>query len=377
MRRSLLLLGVFGVAGLAVAVGWCARDPARLIDTATATSAALQITVLTNGTVEPVDETILRAGLDGQIVEIADPGTHVDEGDVVLRLDDGPTSIMLAEARSEHLALQQSLRAARDELEQVERRAAADEELFRQGATTRARYEETRATLRSAQSRVAHLEKEVPLRVAGLARRIEELTAEKEAAVARAPFAGTVYRTEHKLGETVRKGDAVMRIANLDNLRVRMNVDQVDLGRVRPGQRVTITSNAFPDEMWSARVSEIVPHVVVKGSRAVADGLAPIDPPANGLVPGMTLDLEILVEEVASTLQIPAGAVFTEEGKPFVYRVRRGRARVTHVNLGRSSTSSVEILEGLEEDDTVVVGPANGLRDGDRVDARSNHDGST
>jgi HlyD family secretion protein len=51
-----------------------------------------------------------------------------------------------------------------------------------------------------------------------------------------------------------------------------------------------------------------------------------------------------------------------------VYRVEGGRARVTPVSLGRSSATAVEVIEGLDAADLVVMGPANGLRDGDRVD---------
>ena len=53
----------------------------------------------------------------------------------------------------------------------------------------------------------------------------------------RAPFAGTIYKTQAKKGEMVRLGDPLLWLADLEHLRVRANVDQVDLGRVRPGQR--------------------------------------------------------------------------------------------------------------------------------------------
>jgi hypothetical protein len=82
----------------------------------------------------------------------------------------------------------------------------------------------------------------------------------------------------------------------------------------------------------------------------------------------MTVDVEVLVEEVAEALLVPARAIFTTAGSPFVYRVEGGRAQVTPVSLGRSSATAVEVVEGLGAADLVVVGPANGLRDGDRVD---------
>ena len=77
----------------------------------------------------------------------------------------------------------------------------------------------------------------MPLRVAALDKRIAELRAQQQASVVRAPFAGTIYKTQAKKGEMVRLGDPLLWLADLEHLRVRANVDQVDLGRVSPGSR--------------------------------------------------------------------------------------------------------------------------------------------
>jgi multidrug efflux pump subunit AcrA (membrane-fusion protein) len=132
-----------------------------------------------------------------------------------------------------------------------------------------------------------------------------------------------------------------------------------------------VTSNAYPDRSWSARVSELVPHVIVRDNRSVSEGLALVDPPTDGLVPGMNVDVDVIVDEVADALQVPAAAVYTEDGRPFVYRVAQGRAVWTPVTLGRSSVGAVEILGGLGVEDRVIVGSSNGLRDGSRVEART------
>jgi HlyD family secretion protein len=156
---------------------------------------------------------------------------------------------------------------------------------------------------------------------------------------------------------------------------VRANIDQVDLGRVKAGQRVRITSNAFPDRNWAGLVSEVVPHVVVRESRSISEGLARVEPPTEGLVPGMSIDVEIVVAESASALQVPAEAVFTANGTPFVYRIQSGCARRAPVTLGLETVTAVEVVEGLEPEDRVVLGPLNGLEDGDRVEAQMRDDG--
>jgi HlyD family secretion protein len=219
------------------------------------------------------------------------------------------------------------------------------------------------------------LEEEVPLRVASLDLRIEELEAQQASAEVRAPFDGTVYRTVRRNGQAVQVGDPILWMADLERLRVRANIDQVDLGRVKAGQRVRITSNAFPDRSWSGLVSEVIPHVVVRESRSISESLARVEPPTEGLVPGMNVDVEIVVAESARALQVPAEAVFREDGTPFVFRIQRGRAYRSPVTLGLETVTAVEVVEGLEPEDRVVVGPLRGIEDGDRVEARIRDDG--
>jgi RND family efflux transporter MFP subunit len=368
--RPWLLAGGAGALLLTLTL-WCARAPAIPVDAILAQRAPLRVEVNTNGTVEVVPDAELRlhARLDGRIVEIAEPGTRVAEGDTILRIDADLASSELAATESEVLAAQESLRAARSQLELVGKRAATDDELFGQGALTSQRHAESQANLREAGERLRNLESEVPLRVASLEHRIAQLRDQVEAATVTAPFGGTVYRTEFKKGEMVRLGDPILWVADLTRLRVRANIDQVDLGRVDAGQPMRVTTNAYPDRSWSAVMTELVPHVVVKDNRSVVEGLAAVKAPTDGLVPGMTVDVDIVVDDVADALQVPPTAVYTADGDPYVFRVKGGRAERTPVVLGRSSVRAIEIVQGLESDDRVIVSASNELADGTRVEA--------
>jgi RND family efflux transporter MFP subunit len=367
------LAGLGAGIGLLLAGLWCAQTPPIPVQVATAQHGPLRVEVNTNGKIEPLPDAELRvhARLEARILEIPEPGTRVAAGDVIVKLDAGPVTAELAAAESEHLAATEALRVARDTYERVRRREATDRQLFEQGALTQQRHAESQASLEEARARRDNLEREVPLRAASLQLQIQELRAQRDAATVTAPFEGTVYRTSFKKGEIVRIGDPILWLADLSKLRVRTNVDQVDLGRVRPGQRIRITSNAYPKRSWSAVVSELVPHVVVVDNRSVSEGLALVQPPTGGLVPGMNVDVDIIVDEVSDALRVPATAVYSADGAPFVYRVARGRVQRTPVVLGRSSVTAVEILDGLEVDDVVVAVTTNGLSDGSRVDAEN------
>ena len=346
---------------------WCGRSAAPAVQTVAARRAPLKVVVSTNGKVEPVDDTEVRARLDGRVVDIPDPGKAEAAGQEMVRFDEGPVAGQLAVAESERLAALESLRLARATLTERKERLATDRGLHGEGALTREVLAQSERTAREAAAQVEYLQREVPLRVAALDKRIGELRAQQQATVVRAPFAGTIYRTQAKKGEVVHLGDPLLWLADLEHLRVRANVDQVDLGRVRPAQPVRVTANAFPGRTWNGTVTEVVPNVVVKESRSVSESLARLEPPTDGLVPGMTVDVEIVVAEEPNTLQVPAEAVQTEGGASFVYRVDGKRVRKTAVRTGLTSVSAVAIAEGLDEGALVVVGPTDGLSDGMRV----------
>ncbi len=374
--RSLFvfLLGLLTVGSLHTA---CSRSAVPLVEVAEVRRSPLRVVVTTNGKIEPIDDAEVRARLAGRVLEIPEPGTAVVKGEPVLRIDSSEVGADLATAESDRLSAKESLRAGRDDLARLRQRFAADRDLFAQGAITRERFRESEAVHRDAQARVASLEREVPLRVDALDLRIRALREQLAAAETLAPISGTIYRTDAKKGQLVRAGDLLLAVADLGRLRVRANVDQVDLGRVRADARVRVTSNAHPGRLWTGRMSEVVPHVIVKESRAVSESLAILDPPTEGLVPGMTVDVEIIVAERDDVVQVPVDAVVGRDGSALVYKLDGSRVRATPVKVGLSGVTAAEIVEGLSPGDLVVVGGAQGLEDGERVDPRRSDAGAS
>lgn len=368
--RLLLTLLAVSLAGGLLPVQ-CTRTPQLEVQAATARRAPLRVEVATNGSVEPVDDVEMRARLDGRIVDIPDdPGQRVAAGEEVVRFDAAPVLAELASVESERLAALEALRGAQAAAAQARARAAVDATLYEKGGLTRQAHEAAETALREAEAQLAYQQREVPLRIAGYDLRIKDLKEQREATVVRAPFSGTIYKVQAKRGETVHMGASLLALADLEHLRVRANVDQVDLGRVQPGQRVAVSANAFPDRSWTGVISEVVPHVVVKESRWVSEGLARLDPPTSGLVPGMIVDVDIIVAEQPNALQVPAPAIFYRDGEPFVFRIEGDRVRATGVKLGLSSVSATEITEGLADGALVVTVPPPGLEDGMRVAVR-------
>ena len=338
------------------------------VTTATAHVGLFVVRVITNGTVEPTYHLEVRAGLAAQVLAVPDAGSdEFERGGTLLRLDDTSVRAALARAQSQRLAAQQELEKARAARDLSHGQLTADKYLYDQRALTRERYEQSKAESERADARVRSLEKQVARSVEALDAQIAQLTTQAAAATVRAPFSGTVYHTQVKVGEVVQPGAPLLWFADLRHLRVRANIDQTDLGRVRVGDDVEVTAAAYPGRSWSGRVSEMIPDVVVKASRAVSEGLVVLEPPVDGLVPGMNVDLDITVTRAPQILQVPNEAIFSERGETVVYRVENGTARRVLVETGRASVTDVEITQGLRDGDVVILGPAEGLSDGTRV----------
>jgi HlyD family secretion protein len=362
-----------GIVAAAVALGLLipvliGRSPKPTVQATVARQGRLVVEVTTNGVVEPVDEAEVRARLDGRVVDLREAGTTVRPGEVLLVIDAAAVAAELEAVHSERLVSLESLRSARATLRRTQQRFATDKKLFDAGALSAEAYANSKAGLGEAEAKADFLEQEVPVRVASLDLRAKELEAQKEAATVTAASHGTVYRSDVKKGETVRFGDPVLWIADLQKLRVRANIDQVDLGKVGEQQVVRIRSNAYRDRAWSGRISEVIPHIRLKENRAVAEALASVQPPVDGLLPGMNVDVEIIVQEAEDVLQVPAEAIFKDQFGAFVYAIEGGRVRHRAVETGRSSVTRVEIVTGVEAGEEVVVGPAVGLQEGMRVD---------
>jgi RND family efflux transporter MFP subunit len=349
------------------------RSPAPVVRLAQARQETLVIRVSTNGTVEPIEDREVRARLSARVVEIPDPGTAVQKGQVIVQLDAGPVAADIEAARSERLSAFDALRAARATLDLARQRFATDDDLHAKGGLTTDQWRESRGALEEAEAKAEFLEKDVPLRVASLDLRMRDLEEQRAGAVVTATLDGTIYRTEVRKGEMVRVGDLILRYADLSRLRVRTNIDQVDLGKVRDDQTARILSNAYPGREWKGSISEIIPDVRMKENRAVAEALTEVTSGVEGLVPGMTVDVELVVQEVPNALQVPADAVFDEGQGPFVYKFLRGKVRKTAIRTGLSSLRAVEVTAGLEPGDTVVLGPVPGIYNGMRVDV---HEGN-
>jgi len=179
---------------------------------------------------------------------------------------------------------------------------------------------------------------------------------------------GIVARVLLNPGASVGPATPIMAIVDVDTVKAVMAVDELKIRFFRVGLSVQLKVAAYPDEAFTARVTAISP-VANPLTRAI-DVEITVPNPGSRLKPGMYAEME-MVQNRHSGLALPIAAVIDRGGQKFVFRVAAGRARMVPVATGAINGDEIEIVSGLQGDETVVATGADRLENGDRLNIQA------
>ena len=185
--------------------------------------------------------------------------------------------------------------------------------------------------------------------------------------VVHSPITGVLYSLPIRSGAYLNVGDLVANVGVLDRLRVRVYVDEPELGRVAVGLPVNITWDAAPGQRWKGTVEQMPTEIETLGTRQVGDVLCTIENSGHELVPGTNVNAEIQASVVANALTIPKEALRRDANGFGALTLSGDTVRWRTVKTGASSISRVQILAGAAEGDAVALPTDFTLRDGEKV----------
>lgn len=181
----------------------------------------------------------------------------------------------------------------------------------------------------------------------------------------RATIGGVVSAREIRPGQSVNAGDVAFRITDTNELLADLQIPQSQLSKFRAGQAATLEVAAMPGTEFQASIIRISPTVDARSGTFRATVL--IQNKDGDLAPGMFGRFTIAYEEHADALLIPAVALLDDDDQTTVYVVSDGEVIRRTVRTGIEANGKIEILDGLSEDEQVVVVGQGGLHDGSRV----------
>jgi RND family efflux transporter MFP subunit len=159
---------------------------------------------------------------------------------------------------------------------------------------------------------------------------------------------------------------AILKIAQIDRVRLQANVGEKDVASIRVGSPVTVTTTASGQPPITARVTAVFPFVDPGSRTAVVEAL--VENAGRRLVPGQYVTMQFVTGERPNALTVPVQAVTRMGGKATVWVVKEGRAEPQPVVTGLEGPERVEITQGLTgAEERVIVRGHEGLYAGARV----------
>lgn len=380
-RRALLIaLSLLLVVALAV---WFLLKPGReAFDTVPVTRGDIESSVTALGTLQPRQYVDVGAQASGQIQKIhVDVGHEVKEGQLLVEIDPSTQTAKLDASRYaiENLKAQlQEQRALHDLARQKYQR---QQTLAQGGATRQEDIQSAQAEVRTTQARVNMFQAQIRQAQASL--RSDE--AELGYTRIYAPMSGTVVALDAREGQTLnaqQQTPLILRIAKLSPMTVWAEVSEADIGHVKPGMPAYFTTLSGGNRRWASTVRQVLPVPPKPLNEASQGGGSPsnsgksgsarvvlytvlldVDNADQALMPEMTTQVFFVAGQARETLLAPIVALqgSTEGERQTAYVVtKNGKVEPRDVRTGLSDRLRVQVLEGLNEGDHLLIGPATG-----------------
>jgi RND family efflux transporter MFP subunit len=321
----------------------------------------------------------VAAKVTGKVSQVLiEEGQHVQEGQVLVRLDDRDTAAQLAVSKAQLDAARAQLADIRVQLAQAQRDLTRQNWLVERGLTSQQAAEQARSSVESLLERVSVQNNQV--RVAEQSLKVAEVNLDNM--IVRAPFAGVIVAKTAQLGEIVSPefvGGGFTRmgigtIVDMASLQIDVDVNEAFVGRVHLGQPVIATLNAHVEWKIPGEVIAIIP--MADRAKATVKVRIAFRQKDLRVVPDMGVRVNFLNEakkgEEVNDRQmpgvlVPSVAIREDEGTAVVFVYANSKLERRVVQVGKTIDENTQVLAGVYEGEHVVLSPTATLKDGDRA----------
>ena len=361
-------------------------DQSRRVQTSVADQKDIEQLVVVTGTLAADQEVVLGFKVPGRVAEIpVDLGTAVQKGSPIAKLDatDYELRVRQADAALQQARVRLGLSSeASDQsvvLEQTtvarEARATADaarshmeraQQLFTKGLFAQADFDATSFAYKIAEAKYEDALEEARNRQALLAQRRSELEIARQQladAVLYAPITGMIRQRDASVGQYVAAGAPIATLVQMHPLRLKTAVPEREARSIRPDLPVRVTVEGAPG-VHKGRVARISPSFDEANRTLLVE--TEVSNTSGILRPGAFARAEIIVSSGQRVLMVPSSAIVNFAGIDRVFVVKEGKASEKRIRTGRHTDAGVEVLEGINTGDSVVINPGN-MKDGDTL----------
>jgi HlyD family secretion protein len=161
---------------------------------------------------------------------------------------------------------------------------------------------------------------------------------------------GMVFKTNKEQGELVRRGEVLAIVGMKDGFYLELNVDEVDVQRVKQEQKVLVKIDAYPGKVFNAKVTQVYPLIDKRQQSGRVD--AALIEPLPGWFSGLALEANIVIQEKAKAIVIPKTALMP--GDSVLIKTDDGDKKI-NVTIGIETLDAVEIISGIDTSSQVII----------------------
>ncbi len=298
----------------------------------------------------------------GQIMEEPiEEGQHVTKGELLARIDDRDYRAQLHQAIADH-----DLAAANVELKRTQ--AIRLSALYKSGVASRDQLDVAENALAVAHADMARTEAAIDFAKFNVSQ-----------CYITSPINGIVLKKYREQGDTINYGGDIqagggatdiVQLADTEDMRAEVDINEIDIAKVALGAPARVIPDAYPDRSFDANLVKIYPEADrQKGTVKVEvrlnhPDLAIVKPEMSVRVNFSTLATRA---GQRPTLLVPKKAIMTEGEASYVWTIRDGAAERVPIKRGRELEDGVEVRDGLNDGDPVIVEPPPGLKEGQKV----------
>ncbi len=340
----------------------------------------LELSIEASGIIEAISSVEIKSKASGEVLFLgAEVGDFVDKGSILSQIDQRTPKNILDQVRSEFEASKVRLKNAESQFER-------GKELHSKGSISDKDFEDIQENFAQAKSTLVRTEVS-----------FENAKIALDDTIVRSPVTGTVISRPVEVGQVISSptsavggGTVLMTMADLSKVRVRALVDEIDVGKVSIGQTVSIKVAAYRDKEFFGTVAKVEPLAKIEQNVTTFPVLIDIENDENLLLLGMNTDVVIEVMNKNVSLSAPSMSLRTRKdiysaasildipkekvdiflsnkvkgenfNKFIVIKESNEGPELLWVQIGSSDLSYVEILNGLNKNDTVFILPSQGL----------------
>ncbi|RPI78977.1 MAG: efflux RND transporter periplasmic adaptor subunit [Desulfobacteraceae bacterium] len=300
------------------------------------------------GTLKADEEATVSSELDGILKVInTDEGRPVSRGQIMALLNDIDFRLNLETAKA-------GLNQAQANLVNIREEYRRKETLFKEDLVTQQQFDDV-------STRLAVAGQELDRAKTTLALANEKLGK----TVIRSPLQGIVKEKKASAGDFVKAGSALLAIIRIDPLKLSFTVPEKELGALKIGQDVLFSVDAFPDKEFKGKLNVIFPYLDERSRTLQVEAL--VANSALQLKPGLFARVKLYTSAPREAVVIPITALLYDETRIKVFLLDQDRAREQLIKIGAKYGEMVEVLEGLQGGEPLIVVGQNNLVQGVKI----------